>query len=567
MALATFLCAAELARGLPHRALSACAVAASSNGRLRARNTEGNSDLLATYARTCARALAALVPPVRATGDAVRQAAAIARTLRTPDRRSTRHALDALDAVITAGRGAPGSALERRVVRQLARMLRARVLFHRLDGKYVDRESQEVHTLSSWTMRRLARCETVRSWRIKRRPEFWRPEQRRPRGVITFPVGNGNACLARSAPFRRNEARAVRTVLRFLATRNDAPGAGAPPLLPEAAVPRRHRIKGLVGSCKPWRRVLEQVWRVAPARCSVLLQGETGTGKELLARAIHLASNRAKGPFVTVNCAAVHAEVMHSELFGHVRGAFTGADRNRRGLLREAHRGTLFLDELGDMPMPMQVALLRALEARAVRPLGAAREVPADVRIVAATHQDLERMVKEDTFREDLYHRINVVDIHLPPLRARLPDLAALAHHVLSRMAQPKSLHMDALAALASHDWPGNVRELDNVLQAAALLSNGDTVGPEIVEQVLAGRSRRAKPTPHHMPPRSAAVLRLLQRGWRSAPHLAERVGVSTRTMNRELGRLAARGLVEVVGEARARRYRGTVDGRRDSSR
>ncbi|MDJ0522436.1 MAG: sigma-54 dependent transcriptional regulator [Planctomycetota bacterium] len=465
-------------------------------------------------------------------------------------------AIDALDAVITAGQNAAGPHLERRVVKQLARMLHARVLFHRRDGEYLYREAQSVHTLSSWSMLQLARETQIRARKVRRRREFWRPEQRRPRGVLCFPIGPGVACIARGTPFGGRDVRAVRTVLRFLKRHQAVPETAD--VATQRTPPREKRpaFRGLIGSSKPWLRVLDSVWKVAPASCSVLLEGETGTGKELLARAIHLASKRARGPFIAVNCAAVNAETMHSELFGHIRGSFTGADRNRRGLVRQAHRGTLFLDEIGDMPGTMQVALLRALEQRAVRPIGSARERPADVRIVGATNRDLEALVESGEFREDLYHRVNVMTLRLPPLRERMDDLPELAQHVLGRIKPPRQIHVDALAVLARYDWPGNVRELDNVLQAAALLSQDDVLGPEIMDQVLASRRRITTAPTTRLAPRAESILRLLRRGWRSAPHVADRLGVSTRTVNREIRRLAQNGLVESSGEARARRYR-----------
>ena len=451
-------------------------------------------------------------------------------------------------------------------MKQLARMLGARVLFHRSGGEYVFREAQSIHTLSSWTMLRLAREHRVRTIRVRKRPEYWRPEQRRPGGVLTFPIGDGNACIARKAHFGRREAKAVRTVLRVLRQNRAAPSPNTTPALPATPPPARPQFRGLIGSSKPWLRILDQVWRVAPASCPVLLLGESGTGKELLARALHLASKRARGPFVAVNCGAVHRETLNSELFGHIRGAFTGADRNRRGLFREAHKGTLFLDEFGDMPPSMQVALLRALEERIVWPVGSERPRPVDVRIVAATNRDLEERVACGAIREDLYHRLNVFAIRLPPLRDRLEDLPDLARHILARQARPRTLHMDAAAALATYDWPGNVRELDHVLQAAAVLSDGDVVGPEILHHVLDGRRRTGRAKTPNVPPRAAAILRMLKKGWRSAPVLAERLGVSTRTVNRELRQLADRGLVRVSGDARARRYRSAGAPRRDSS-
>jgi transcriptional regulator with PAS, ATPase and Fis domain len=480
-----------------------------------------------------------------------------------------RLAIDALGAVVAAGRSAPTPELEQRVVQQLARMLAARVLFHRIDGAYVRREAQAVHTLSSWTMHRLESERQLRARRIRPRPEFWRPEQRRPRGVLTFPIGSGTACLARSRPFRSKEVQAVGTVLGILRARrpgDPAEQVTSPTARPPAAGSRT-AFKGLVGSSKPWRKVLDHVWKVAPSRCSIVLRGESGTGKELLARAIHLASNRGRGPFVPVNCAAVHPETLHSELFGHIRGAFTGATRNRTGLVRSAHRGTLFLDEVGDMPASMQVALLRTLQDGFVRPVGSTRDSKVNVRVVCATNRDLEALVERGRFRADLYHRLNVVDIRLPPLRERIDDLAELSRYLLGRLDRPRGIDLEAVAVLAGHDWPGNVRELENVLLAAALLSDDPVLRAGIVDDALRTRRRRTRrptPAPERLAPRSAAILRLLARDWQSSPALARELGVSTRTVNRELRRLLARGYVRSAGEARARRYRATTS--RDSS-
>ncbi len=564
------LAAWSLARARPKEAALALSSAAEAYLRLdelrRRQGRSVRSPALGKFANWCRETLSAFEPPIAARANPVRTLCEVAQQLKKPPRPAPRQTIDALDAVITAGQGVGGVELERRVVKQLARMLGARVLFHRRDGRYLARQPQSTHTLSSWTMLRLARTEGVRARKIRRRPEFWRPEQRRPRGVLSFPIGGGRACIERSTPFRAREIKAVRTVLRFVRERCGEPGSIPAAAATTRAASQPPQFRGLIGSSKPWKRILEQVWKVAPAACPVLLQGETGTGKELLARAVHLASKRARGPFVAMNCAAIHAETMHSELFGHIRGAFTGADRNRRGLMQQAHRGTLFLDELGDMPPEMQVALLRALEQRAVRPVGSARERPADVRIVAATNQDLEARVAAGAFREDLYHRVNVITIHLPPLRERLDDLPSLAGHILGRMDPPRRIRMEALGVLARYRWPGNVRELDNVLRAAALLSDEAVVGPEIVSQVLASRRQTASSRPERLAPRAEAVLRLLRGGWRSAPQLATRLGVSTRTVNRELRRLEEGGLILTSGHARARRYRCTQDERRDSS-
>jgi transcriptional regulator with GAF, ATPase, and Fis domain len=211
--------------------------------------------------------------------------------------------------------------------------------------------------------------------------------------------------------------------------------------------------------------------KVAPTDATVLVEGETGTGKELVARALHEASMRAAAPFVTVDCGAMPENLMESELFGHVRGAFTGAMNDRKGAFEEAHGGTLFLDEIGELPLSLQPKLLRALEARTVRRLGTNQQRPVDLRIVAATNRSLARSVNEGTFREDLYYRLAVVEIRLPPLRARRDDIPMLATHFLEGFTgTPTKVPATMLAALMTRAWPGNVRELRNYLERSVSL-------------------------------------------------------------------------------------------------
>lgn len=227
------------------------------------------------------------------------------------------------------------------------------------------------------------------------------------------------------------------------------------------------------------QKTLETARRVAPSGSSLLIQGETGTGKEWLARAIHAASDRRDGPFIAVNCAALAESLLESELFGHERGAFTGAERARRGHFEMAHRGTLFLDEIGDMPLPLQAKLLRAVEERTVQRLGSETPVTVDVRILAATHRDLVAARAEGTFRADLYFRLAVVELTLPPLRERPEDIPFLARRFVAdfrrRLGRSEILGLSpaALDALSNHEWPGNVRELANALERAVLLSDG----------------------------------------------------------------------------------------------
>ena len=240
----------------------------------------------------------------------------------------------------------------------------------------------------------------------------------------------------------------------------------------------------VLGSSLALREALQLAERVAASRLtSVLLLGETGTGKELFARTIHQSGASAAEPFVAVNCAAIPESLLESELFGHEKGAFTGAHAAKRGLFELAASGTLFLDEIGEMPLALQAKILRALEERTVRPVGGLSEVPVRCRIVAATNRPLEDAVIDGAFREDLYYRLSVFSIPLPPLRERADDVELLARHFLLERAKeqegaPTRLSDEAVAALRAHAWPGNIRELKNVIERAAILAPGDTILP-----------------------------------------------------------------------------------------
>ncbi len=242
------------------------------------------------------------------------------------------------------------------------------------------------------------------------------------------------------------------------------------------AVEERYRFGDLLGTSAVMQRLFGLLERLAATQSTVLIQGDSGTGKELVARALHYHGARRRQPFVPVNCAAMPEGLLESELFRHTRGAFTGADMARRGLFLEAARGTLFLDEIGDMPLGMQAKLLRVLEQRQIRPVGSDREVAIDVRVIAATHRDLEHAIRQGTFREDLYYRLHVMVVHLPPLRAHRDDIAMLAETMLQRHAaanhlEPRHLTPHALRCLEQYDWPGNVRELSHVIERAVTLS------------------------------------------------------------------------------------------------
>ena len=248
-----------------------------------------------------------------------------------------------------------------------------------------------------------------------------------------------------------------------------------------------HEIKrrfGIIGTSNKLDRAIETALQIATTDLSILITGESGTGKELVARSIHKLSSRAAHPFVAVNCAALSETLLESELFGHVRGAFTDARSERRGLFMEAEGGTLLLDEMGDMPMSMQVKLLRTLEENRLRAVGSDQEIEFNVRVLAATHRDLETAVEEGKFRQDLYYRINVIQLHLPPLRSRGTDILAIASHYIDQFAKTSGKEVTGITETAAekllaYSWPGNVRELRNVIERALALTRYDSVTVE----------------------------------------------------------------------------------------
>jgi len=291
--------------------------------------------------------------------------------------------------------------------------------------------------------------------------------------------------------------------------------------------------------------------RVADAEVSVLVTGESGTGKELVARAVHARSRRAKGPFVAVNCAAVPETLLESELFGHVRGAFTDARESRQGLFQQASGGTLFLDEIGDMPMPLQPKLLRVLQERTVRPVGGSHEVDVDVRIVAATNRDLDEAIEDHRFREDLFFRINVVQLAIPPLRARAADVLQLAQHFTARYSARSGkpvLGISAAAAerMVTYPWPGNVRELQNCIERAVALTRYDHVAvddlPEKVRDYRSSHVLIAGDDPTELVPMEEVERRYIRRvmdavqGNKTAA--ARVLGYDRKRLYRKLGKL-----------------------------
>ena len=258
--------------------------------------------------------------------------------------------------------------------------------------------------------------------------------------------------------------------------------------------------KDIVGSSVPLRNVLSQMARVAPLDSTVLILGETGTGKELIARAIHKRSSRSAGPFISVSCAAIPPSLIASELFGHEKGAFTGAMQRRQGRFELAERGTIFLDEVGELSAEMQIALLRFLQEREFERLGSSRPIRSNVRVIAATNRDLEAAIEDNTFRADLFYRLNVFPIEMPPLRERMEDIPLLVEHFASRFARQAGKRINrisyrTLTLLQSYDWPGNIRELQNVVERAVIISESDSLFVD--QQWLRGlRSRRRASPP-----------------------------------------------------------------------
>jgi DNA-binding NtrC family response regulator len=303
---------------------------------------------------------------------------------------------------------------------------------------------------------------------------------------------------------------------------------------------------GFVGASQPMRELFGLLGRAAVSPLPVLVTGETGTGKELVAQAVHAASGR--DAFVAVNCAALPEHLLESELFGHEKGAFTGADREKPGLFQSAHRGTLFLDEVGELPLALQPKLLRVLESGEVRRVGSTRVQTVDVRIVAATHRDLEQAVREGRFREDLYWRLNVLHLHVPPLRERPADIPLLAEHFLARgpgagtALRPARVSAEAMAVLVGYGWPGNVRELRNAIERAAVLARGDEIRaedlpPRVRESgsaaaVVAGAAERGVPLREV---ERAYILEVVRRAGGRKGAAAEILGMDRKTLYRRL--------------------------------
>ena len=301
-------------------------------------------------------------------------------------------------------------------------------------------------------------------------------------------------------------------------------------------------MKNMVGSSERMVEVYEMVARVAPTRSTVLIQGETGTGKELIARAIHSATPRADRPFVAIDCSALAEPLLESELFGHVKGAFTGALADKRGLFQAAHGGTCFLDEVGEITPPMQAKLLRVVQEHEVKRVGGTESLQVDVRVIAATNKDLGKLVAEGRFREDLFYRLSVVAIVLPPLRERREDIPLLATHFLQKYATANArsishISPQAMALLVAYDWPGNVRELEHAIEHAVALTSNPVILPADLPPKCGGRPRQE--TAPGRPPWSLqdVVTRHIRSVLREANWnkklAAERLGIHRRTLYR----------------------------------
>jgi DNA-binding NtrC family response regulator len=308
-------------------------------------------------------------------------------------------------------------------------------------------------------------------------------------------------------------------------------------------------VAPFIGDSAALRELVDFIGRVAPTRASVAISGESGTGKEMVARSLHGLSTRRDKRFVAVNCASIAPSLMESEMFGHERGAFTGADQRRPGVFEMAHGGTLFLDEVGEIPLELQAKLLRVLEENQLRRVGGQQDVGVDVRLVSATNKDLKAAVQRHEFREDLFFRLNVIQIPLPPLRARPEDVAPLVHHFVAHYAAESHRRVpevcrEALAAMTRYPWPGNVRELKNAIERAVILCDTGRIGLEHLPPEIAARSsmRDTFQVPYGLTLEAverAYILHALSRSAGGRADLAHSLGVSEKTLYNKLRRYA----------------------------
>ena len=337
------------------------------------------------------------------------------------------------------------------------------------------------------------------------------------------------AILRRASEFRavKVENRELRQEIR----RRDKSGVGRP-----------------IGKSKRFTDILKLADHVAPTDSTVLIQGESGTGKEVVAKYLHNLSHRSEGPFMSINCGALPETLLESELFGHVKGSFTGAVRDKVGLFAAARTGTFFLDEVGEMPPSLQVKLLRVLQEREALPVGAVEPIPVDVRIIAATNRDLEEEVRRGNFRADLFYRLNVITFNLPPMRERRDDLLLLIEHLLQKLAtengeEPKALSQEALDAVMVYEWPGNVRELENALEHAVVLSRGPLIEPGALPERITKRRKepfvadRSFKNPTLDVIERAYIMWVLQAEGGNKTRAAEVLGIDPSTLYRKLSR------------------------------
>lgn len=332
----------------------------------------------------------------------------------------------------------------------------------------------------------------------------------------------------------------IDSIRRAMDQTESAPRSAPKSRAATVAGPENHLEQEIVGQSQRVVQMREILRRIAPSESTVLVTGESGTGKEVVARAIHRLSTRAGKAFLPIHCAALSENLLESELFGHVKGAFTGATSDSAGLFVAAKGGTVFLDEIGEIPPSIQVKLLRVLQEREVTPVGGVQATPIDVRIVAATNADLEQMVRQGTFREDLYYRLNVIRVLTPPLRERKEDLEQLAGSLLERIArrlqrEPISLAAESVAHLATHDWPGNIRELENTLERSAVLCPRQILTPS---DISLGGQTRMSPLPASASPSLEAIQKayiywvLVQNQWRQ-PQAAAILGIDPTRLQR----------------------------------
>jgi len=314
----------------------------------------------------------------------------------------------------------------------------------------------------------------------------------------------------------------------------------------QSELKEKYRFENIIGNSKEMLDVLAMVSKIAKTESTVLISGDSGTGKELIAKAIHLNSRRKNRSFITINCGAIPENLQESELFGHVRGSFTGAIRDKRGLFQEADGGTLFLDEIGETALSTQVKLLRFLQDGEIRRVGDVDPLNMDVRLIAATNKELSKLIAEGRFREDLFYRLNVIPIHLPPLRSRKDDIALLVNHFLKRYSEKEnksitSVSPEAIKIFTGYHWPGNVRELENVIERAVILTNHNSIMPEDLTQTLRDSHKRGPEMPDILEEQTLEevekhyILKTLDKVQWNQKQASDTLGISTTTLWRKL--------------------------------